>query len=125
MTKHVIIFFMFSVISLFAFSAPERIVLSNQGAGVIDDRSHPLCFDMPDAFYNHDVKTQEIIIDGGGAVSYYDVEISSPVTNMVELSTQVDGTYDTFDISSLATGSHVITIESPSGNTYEGTFTTY
>ena len=53
--------------------------------------------DMPQAFY--DVKNQEIIIDGGGAVSYYDVEISSPVTNTVEISTQVNGTYDTFSIS--------------------------
>ena len=86
---------------------------------------NPLCFDMPLAYYYYDVKTQDIIIEGGGVVSYYDVEISSPVTNMVELSTQVDGTYDTFDISSLASGPHVITIVSPSGNIYEGTFTTY
>ena len=57
----------------------------------------PLYADMPQAFY--DVKNQEIIIDGGGAVSYYDVEISSPVTNTVEISTQVNGTYDTFSIS--------------------------
>jgi hypothetical protein len=80
---------------------------------------------MPLAYYHYDVKTQDIIIDGNGVVSYYDVEISSPVTNIVELSTQVDGTYDTFDISSLATGPHVITIESPSGNIYEGAFTKY
>ena len=83
----------------------------------------PIYFDIPAAF--HDIKNHEIIIDGGGAVSYYDVEISSPVTNAVEISTQVDGTYDTFDISSLTPGSHVITVESPSGNIYEGTFTTY
>lgn len=108
MMKHLITFLLFSFFSLYAFSAPEKIVLSNQGAGVIDDRSHPLYFDMPDAFYNHDVKTQDIIIDGGGVVSYYDVEISSPVTNTVEMSTQVDGTYDTFDISSLPAGAHVI-----------------
>ena len=83
----------------------------------------PIFFDIPTAY--HDIKNHEIIIDGGGAVSYYDVEISSPVTNTVEISTQVDGTYDTFDISSLTPGSHVITVESPSGNIYEGTFTTY
>jgi len=80
---------------------------------------------MPLVYYYYDNKTQEIIIDGSGVVSYYDVEISLPVTNTVEISTQVDGTYDTFDISSLPSGSHVITIESPSGNIYEGTFTTY
>ena len=81
----------------------------------------PMYFDIPAAFYYYDVKTHEIIIDGGGVVSYYDVEISSPVTNTIEISTQVNGTYDTFDISTLPTGSHVITIESPSGNNFEGT----
>ena len=82
----------------------------------------PIYFDIPVAYYCYDDKSQWILIDGGGAVSYYDVEISVPVTNYVEISTQVDGTYDTFDISSLSPGSHVITIESPSGNIYEGTF---
>ena len=76
-------------------------------------------------YYYTDNKTQEIIIDGGGIVSYYDVEISSATTNTVEIFTQVNGTYDSFDISSLAAGSHVITIESSSGNIYEGTFTKY
>ena len=85
----------------------------------------PVYFDMPLAYYFYDNKTQDIIIDGNGVVSYYDVEISSPVSNTVEMTTQVNGTYDSFDISSLATGSHVITIESPSGNIYEGTFTKY
>ena len=85
----------------------------------------PLNFDMPNAFYVYGPKTQDIIIDGNGVVSYYDVEISSPVTNTVEMTTQVNGTFDSFDISSLPTGSHVITIVSPSGNIYEGTFTKY
>ena len=85
----------------------------------------PLYYDMPMAYYFYNVKTHDIIIDGGGAVNYYDVEISSPVTNTVEMTTQVNGTYDSFDISSLPAGSHVITIESPSGNIYEGTFTKY
>ncbi len=85
----------------------------------------PIYVDIPAAYYCDDDKSQWILIDGGGAVSYYDVEISVPVTNYVEISTQVDGTYDTFDISSLSPGLHVITIESPSGNIYEGTFTTY
>ena len=80
---------------------------------------------MPLAYYVYGPKDHNIIIDGNGAVSYYDVEISSPVTNTVEMTTQVNGTYDTFDISSLPTGTHVITIESPSGNIYEGTFTKY
>ena len=112
--------FLFSSVVLLSFAETERIVLTQQGQ--IPNREElPLFFDVPMAYYYYDIKTQEIIIDGGGAVSYYDVEISSPVTNNVEISTQVNGTYDTFDISSLAPGSHVITIESPSGNIYEGT----
>ncbi len=78
-------------------------------------------YDMPEAYYEYNIKTQEITIDGGGVVSYYDVEISSPLTNTVEICTQVDGDYDTFSISSLPTGTHVITITSPTGNIFEGT----
>lgn len=107
-------------LQLFAEHDTRSIVLSQKGG---PRSGFPLCADMPQAFY--DVKAQEIIIDGGGAVNFYDVEISSPVTNNVEISTTVNGTYDTFDISSLSTGSHVITIESPSGHIFEGTFTTY
>ena len=64
---------------------------------------------------------QDDPINGGGVVSYYDVEISSVTTGAVEMTTTVSGTYDTFNISSLTPGTHVITIESPSGNTFEGT----
>ena len=56
-------------------------------------------YDMPAAYYSYDTKAQWIIIDGDGVVSYYDVEISSPLTNTVEICTQVDGDYDTFSIS--------------------------
>ena len=114
----------FAMICLSAYANQEQIVLTPHGQQH-DRDGLPLNFDMPLAYYYYDVKTQDIIIDGNGVVSYYDVEISSPVTNIVEISTQVDGTYDTFDISSLASGPHVITIVSPSGNIYEGTFTTY
>lgn len=102
----------------------SEIVLRPKGQ-IPNREGQPLYFDMPLVYYYNNDKTQDIIIDGGGVVSYYDVEISSPVTNTVEMTTQVNGTYDTFDISSLPTGSHVITIESPSGNIYEGTFTKY
>lgn len=119
--------FLFAMVVLFGvstFATPTRIILKDKGSGVIIDRSgNPLYFDIPVVYYDDDPKSPEIIIDGGGAVSYYDVEITSAVTNMVEISTQVDGTYDTFSVSSLTPGQHVITIESPSGNIYEGTFT--
>ena len=120
-----VILLVFSVLfslQLFADSRQQPINIERKGG---PRSGYPLYFDMPAAFYCYDIKTHEIIVDGGGAVSYYDVEISSPVTNMVEISTQVNGTYETFDILSLPTGSHVITIESPSGNIFEGTFTTY
>ncbi len=62
----------------------------------------------PEAFI--DYFEHVIIIDGGDDVSYYEVEITSAIT---------------FDVSSLAAGSHIITITSPLGDVYEGTFTTY
>ena len=99
-----------------SYTTPINLSHTHQG-GPRD--GYPMYDDMPQAFHNF--KSHEIIIDGGGAVSYYDVEISTPGTNTVEISTQVDGTYDTFSISSLPAGPHVITITSPSGNVFEGT----
>ena len=75
------------LLQILATAAPERFILRDTGT-LPTREGFPLGFDMPDAFYNHDVKTQEIIIDGGGVVSYYDVEISSATTNTVEMSTQ-------------------------------------
>ena len=101
--KRLIVFFtLVTVFQVLAFGAVERIILRDKGPQ--DNRDHALTQDMPDVYYHYDVKTQDIIIDGGGVVSYYDVEISSPVTNTVEMTAQVNGTYDSFDISSLAAG---------------------
>ena len=124
MKQRVFSFFLLFLCSLQLFADNRQEVI------ILHDKSGPrsgaqMYDDMPAAYYCYDIKTQEITIDGGGVVSYYDVEISSPVTNTVEISTQVDGTYDTFSISSLPTGTHVITITSPSGNVFEGTFTIY
>ena len=111
-------FLLFIAMPLFAENHQHPIFLEHKGGPRDGVQMYD---DMPAAYYCYDIKTQEITIDGNGSVSYYDVEISSPVTNTVEISTQVDGTYDTFSISSLPTGAHVITIESPSGNVFEGT----
>jgi hypothetical protein len=74
----------------------------------------------------YDDDNQEVIIDGGGFISSYNVEIASAGTLVVVMSTQVNGTYDTIDVSSLPSDHvYVITIYSPTGNTYEGTFDTY
>ena len=116
--------FFFAMLCLFSYAKQEQIVLTQKGS-IHDREGLPLYFDIPAAYYDDNPKSPEIIIDGGGAVSYYDVEITSATTNAVEISTQVNGTYDTFSVSSLTPGTHVNTIESPSGNTYEGTFTTY
>ena len=105
MRRFLILFF--AMICLFAYANQEQIVLIQKGPKH-DREGQPLNYDMPMAYYYYNVKTHDIIIDGGGVVSYYDVEISSATTNTVEMSTQVSGTYDTFDISSLPTGSHVI-----------------
>ena len=115
-------FLLFMAMPLFAENHQHPIILEHKGGPRDGVQMYD---DMPAAYYCYDIKTQEITIDGNGSVSYYDVEISSPVTNTVEISTQVDGTYDTFSISSLPAGPHVITITSPSGNVFEGTFTIY
>ena len=122
MKQRVFSFFLLFLCSLQLFADNRQEVI------ILHDKSGPrdgvqMYYDMPAAFYCYDAKYQWIVIDGDGVVNYYDVEISSAVTNTVEICTQVDGTYDTFSISSLPTGPHVITITSPSGNVFEGTFT--
>lgn len=106
----------------YAVAEQDPVIVHNGGA-VGDRPIDPTNVDMPHVFYDNE--TQEIILYGAGVVSYYDVEISSASSGYVEISTVVNGTYDTIDVSSLPTGTHVITIESPTGNIYEGTFSTY
>ena len=107
-----VLVFLFLVVSLFSYADPDEIVLNPSGSG--GNRSdYP-----PQVFYDN--FTRMIIINGGGIVNYYDVVISSAATNTVEISTQVNGTYDTFDVSSLPAGSHIVTITSQFHNTYEG-----
>lgn len=79
--------------------------------------------DMPDVYY--DDVTQEIIIDGNGYSAYYDVDIISESTLLTVLSTNVDGDYDTIDVSSLPDDNYTILITSSEDNQYEGHFTNY
>ena len=84
----------------------------------------PTPADEPDVYYDNEA--QEIIVDGDGTAAYYDIEIASAGTLAVVISTQVGGSYGTIDVSSLPSDHvYVITIYSPTGNTYEGTFDTY
>lgn len=81
----------------------------------------PIVFaDQPDVYFDN--ATMTIIINGGGEVSYYDVEIAPTSTFVPVISTQVNGYDDTIDISSLPQGLYCITIYSPEDNTYEGFF---
>ena len=79
--------------------------------------------DMPDVYY--DDVAQEIIIDGNGYSAYYDVDIISESTLLTVLSTNVDGDYDTIDVSSLPYDNYTILITSSEDNQYEGHFTNY
>ena len=95
------------------------IIIQNGGGGH-DHFDHPIYADQPDVYLDTD--DLEIIIDGGGEVTYYDVEIESMTTWLTVISTQVSGTYDTIDVSSLAAGEYCITITSPTGHEFEGFF---
>lgn len=75
----------------------------------------------PDVYYDSDA--QQIIIEGTGNVSYYDVEITALSTFDVPISTRIDGTYDTIDISSLPSDDYVITINTPMEISYQSKFT--
>lgn len=79
--------------------------------------------DQPSVYYN-DV-TQQIIIDGTGEATYYDVEITSMSTFDMVLSTQVNGNYDTINVSSLPDDNYEIVITSSLNNEYLGYFTNY
>ena len=95
----------------------ELVILKPKKIGHLD---HPVFADQPDVYL--DTSNALIIIDGGGEVTYYDVEIESMTTWLTVISTQVNGTYDTIDVSSLAAGDYMITITSPTGHEFEGFF---
>ena len=114
-----IIVLLFTASMLFADNSQIAIALEQKGGNRID---YLIPADEPDVYL--DIVNQEIIIDGSGAVSYYDVEISSATNWTVYISTQVSGSYGTIDISSLPEGEYVITIDSPTGNSFEGYFDT-
>lgn len=80
--------------------------------------------DQPDVYFDYD--ELEIIIDGPGSeASYYDVDIVSLSKLDTVLSTQVDGSYDTIDVSSLPDDNYQIVITSSNNNVYKGYFTNY
>jgi len=77
----------------------------------------------PEVYYDNDA--HELTIVGTGFASYYDVEIMSVTTSTVYISTRVDGSYDTIDVSSLPDDDYKIVISTLYHNIYEGYFTNY
>jgi hypothetical protein len=100
--------------------ADEASINLQYGGNHGDHNNLPFPADMPDVYYDSD--NQQIIVDGVGVVTYYDVEIASATNWTVYISTQVSGSYGTIDISSLPQGEYVITIDSSTGNSFEGYF---
>ncbi len=121
--KKALFFTLFAVLYC-TFTMADRRPIVIQNGGAVDDRfEFPVPADEPDVYYDDDA--QQVIIDGTGYVSNYDVEITSQSTWDVVVSTSVSGSYGTIDISSLPDDDYIITIDTPLGNTYEGYFQTY
>ena len=75
---------------------------------------------QPEVYY--DDVAQEIIIVGTGNATYYNVVIESVNDWDVSLSAQVNGSYDTIDISSLPADEYCITITTAWNDTFVGYF---
>ena len=118
--KSILLLVLTAVVCLSGFASQRTITLNRKG-NVGNHFDQPVLADQPDVYYDDD--NLQIIIDGGGEVTYYDVEITSMTTWYVVISTQVNGYYDTIDVSSLASGDYIITISSPTGHEFEGEFT--
>ncbi len=117
--------FLCIILTLFAtqiYANNEQIVIALEHKGGYHS-NFPVPAEMPDVYYNN--VSQTIIIDGTGEVEYYDVEIIDLTSLDTVILTQVNGYYDTIDISSLPNGEYVITIDAPTGNSFEGFFSTY
>ena len=119
MRKHLLLFIFLVANCNIVLADMNPIVVQNGGA-VNDHLEHFIPADQPDVYY--DYVNQTIIIDGGGEVTYYDVEIAPVSTYVPVISTQVNGFYDTIDVSSLSATEYYITISSPTGNEFEGYF---
>jgi len=119
MTKNLIILFILSCVSLFSFGSPERIQMSDH-SHQHDHFDFPAPAVQPDVYY--DDVDQEIIIVGTGNATYYNVVIESVNDWDVSLSTQVNGSYDTIDISSLPADEYCITITTAWNDTFVGYF---
>ena len=120
--KRLLFLFLFITTIILTLSADDNTAaaINLQHKSPDNHLEHFVPFDQPDVYYDSDDQT--IIIDGDGAVDYYDVEIAPVTSSVPVITTQVSGYYDTIDVSSLPATEYVITIYSPEDNTYEGFF---
>ena len=115
-----ILLFFFALASLFSYADPDVIIL-NPDNPEHDRSGFSITLCPPAAYYDND--SHIIIINGSGVVDFYDVEITALSTFDVPISTRIDGTYDTIDISSLPSDDYVITINTPMEISYQSKFT--
>ena len=116
-----VLFLLLLIMSDLCLLAQRDPIIVHNGGAAGDHHDLPIPADQPDVYYDDD--TQEVIIDGTGYVYYYDVEIASVATWNNIIITQINGAYDTIDVSALPAGHiYVITLRSSLGNTFEGTF---
>lgn len=121
--KKCILFLLMSTLVAFGLVARRQIVLSQHGQ-VPGHSGQPLFpTDQPAVYYDDD--SQEIIVDGTGYSTYYNVEINSLSTFDLVLSIQVNGSYATIDVASLPDDNYEIVITSSLNNVFEGYFTNY
>lgn len=123
MKKAFVTIFLFSFYLLLNASIGE-IVLHPDGS-LHNHNGQPIYLaDQPEVYYDYD--EQEITIDGQWSeANYYDVDIVSLSTLDTILSTQVNGSFDTIDVSSLPDDNYKIVITSSLENVFVGYFTNY
>jgi hypothetical protein len=103
-------------VTLFA-DHDQQVIINKKGGHHYD---FPAPAVQPEVYY--DDVDQEIIIVGTGNATYYNVVIESVNDWDVSLSTQVNGSYDTIDISSLPADEYCITITTAWNDTFVGYF---
>lgn len=96
--RHYFLILFLLLFSMQLYANQEHVIIMTPKGGI--HSGQPLFpADQPSVYY--DDVTQQIIIDGTGEATYYDVEITSMSTFDMVLSTQVNGNYDTINVSSL------------------------
>ena len=120
MKRIIFIFLLFFNISFIVSADDGPAVINLQHKGHDDHWEHPAPAVQPEVYY--DDVAQEIIIVGTGNATYYNVVIESVNDWDVSLSAQVNGSYDTIDISSLPADEYCITITTAWNDTFVGYF---